>query len=94
VGRNISQLNPSFSATYRPYLAALGHLGRDQEIATIRRRFLALEPDFTIERFLTATPMERESDKAHYAEGLRLAGIRERDPPQPNAPIALRSGLG
>jgi DNA-binding SARP family transcriptional activator/TolB-like protein len=76
VGRNISQLNPSFSATYRPYLAALGHLRRDQEAATIRRRLLTLEPDFTVDRFLATTPMERESDKAHYAEGLRLAGIR------------------
>jgi DNA-binding SARP family transcriptional activator/TolB-like protein len=93
VGRNISQLNPSFSATYKPYLAALGHLRRDQEAATIRRRLLALEPDFTVERFLTAAPMERESDKMHYAEGLRLAGIRERDPPVANAPVILRPGL-
>lgn len=94
VGRNISQLNPSFSATYRPYLAALGHLRRDQEAATIRRRLLTLEPDFTVDRFLATTPMERESDKAHYAEGLRLAGIRERDPPAVNVPIILRPGLG
>jgi DNA-binding SARP family transcriptional activator/TolB-like protein len=93
VGRNISQLNPSFSATYKPYLAALGHLRRDQEAATIRRRLLALEPDFTVERFLEANPMERDSDKMHYAEGLRLAGIRERDPPAANAPIILRPGL-
>jgi tetratricopeptide (TPR) repeat protein len=93
VGRNISQLNPSFSATYRPYLAALGHLRRDQEAALVRRRFLALEPDFTIERFLNNTPMARESDRLHFAEGLRLVGIRERDPPVANAPIVLRPGL-
>ena len=92
VGRNISQLNTSFSATYKPYLAALGHLRRDQEAATIRRRLLELEPDFTIERFLLNNSMERESDKMHYIEGLRLAGIRERDPPAPNAPIILRPG--
>jgi DNA-binding SARP family transcriptional activator/TolB-like protein len=93
VGRNISQLNPSFSATYRSYLAALGHLRRDQEAATIRRRLLALEPDFTIERFLRSNSMERESDKMHFAEGLRLAGIREREPPEFNAPIILRPEL-
>ena len=46
----------SFSATYKPYLAALGHLRRDQEAATIRRRLLALEPDFTVERFLAKHP--------------------------------------
>jgi TolB-like protein len=93
VGRSISQLNPSFSATYRSYLAALGHLRRDQEAAIIRRRLLALEPDFTIERFLQSNSMEREGDKMHFAEGLRLAGIRERDPPVANAPIVLRPGL-
>ncbi len=93
IGRTVSQLNPSFTATYKPYLAALGHLHRDQEAATIRRRLLALEPDFTVERFLTNNPMEREADKMHYAEGLRLAGIRERDPPVANAPIVLRPGL-
>jgi tetratricopeptide (TPR) repeat protein len=93
VGRTVSQLNPAFTAAYKPYLAALGHLHRDQEAATIRRRLLALEPDFTLERFLTNNPMERESDRLHYAEGLRLAGIRERDPPVANAPIVLRPGL-
>jgi DNA-binding SARP family transcriptional activator/TolB-like protein len=93
MGQTVSQLNPSFSATYKPYLAALGHLRRDQEATIVRRRLLALEPDFTVERFLQTTPLERESDKMHYAEGLRLGGIRERDPPSANAPIILRPGL-
>ncbi len=94
LGRSVSQLNPTFSAGYKPYLAALGHLRREQEAATIRRRLLSIEPDFTVERFLRTSPMERESDRLHYAEGLRLAGIRERDPPMANAPIILRPGLG
>jgi hypothetical protein len=92
-GRAVSQLNPAFTATYKPYLAALGHLHRDQEAAAVRRRLLALEPDFTIERFMGTNAMERESDRLHYAEGLRLAGIRERDPPTANAPIVLRPAL-
>jgi DNA-binding SARP family transcriptional activator/TolB-like protein len=90
-GRSVSQLNPAFSASYKPYLAALGHLQRDQEAATIRQRLLAIEPDFTIERFLDATPMEREADRLHYAEGLRLAGVRERDLPVADAPAVLRA---
>ncbi len=94
MGRTVSQLNPSFSATLKPYLAALGHLGREQEAATIRRKLLTLEPDFTIERFMDTNPMERDADRLHYTEGLRLAGIRERDPPAANAPIILRPGLG
>jgi len=92
VGRMVCQINPSFTGSYKPYLAALGHLRFDQEAATVRRRLVAIEPDFTIERFIASTPIERESDRLHYAEGLRLAGIRERDPPVPNAPIQLRPG--
>jgi DNA-binding SARP family transcriptional activator len=75
LGRAVVQLNPSFSAAYKPYLAALGHLRRDQEAAEIRQRLLMLEPLFTMERFLENNPIERECDRVHYAEGLRLAGI-------------------
>lgn len=89
-GRNVSQLNASFSACLRPYLAALGYAGREDEIVSVRRRLMALVPDFSIERFLATLPNEREIDRQHYAEGLRRAGIRERTPPEPNAPIILR----
>jgi len=74
-GRAVTQLNPSFSGGYKPYLAALGHLGRDQEAAAILRRLLTIEPDFTIERFLSRSPLERSEDRDNYAQGLRLAGI-------------------
>jgi len=77
VGRAVSEMNPSFSATYKPYLAALGHLGRSQEAAVVRRRLLAIEPDFTLERFIATSPLERDADRDHYAQGLRLAGIPE-----------------
>ena len=79
VGRTVSEMNPSFSASYKPYLAALGHLRRTKEAAAVLRRLQALEPDFTIERFIATTPLERESDRLHYAEGLRLAGVPERE---------------
>jgi tetratricopeptide (TPR) repeat protein len=77
VGRSVSEMNPSFSATYKPYLSALGHLGRTQEATVVRRRLLAIEPDFTVERFIATSPLERESDRDHYAQGLRLAGLAE-----------------
>jgi DNA-binding SARP family transcriptional activator/TolB-like protein len=77
VGRAVSEMNPSFSATYKPYLAALGHLGRTQEATVVRRRLLAIEPDFNVERFVATSPLERESDRDHYAQGLRLAGLAE-----------------
>jgi hypothetical protein len=77
VARAVSEMNPSFSATYKPYLSALGHLGRTQEASVVRRRLLVIEPDFTVERFIATSPLERESDRDHYAEGLRLAGLPE-----------------
>jgi DNA-binding SARP family transcriptional activator/TolB-like protein len=78
-GRAVTQMNPWLTASFKAYLAALGHLGRTREADLARRRLLEIEPDFTIERFLATSPLERESDRARYAEGLRLAGVPERD---------------
>jgi DNA-binding SARP family transcriptional activator/TolB-like protein len=73
-GRSVTQLNPAFTGGYNPYLAALGHLGRKAEAATALRRLLAVEPDWTISRYMCRTPLEPKADRDHYAEGLRLAG--------------------
>jgi DNA-binding SARP family transcriptional activator/TolB-like protein len=75
VGRAVSELNPAFSSAYRVYLSALGHLGRTQEAEVVRKRLLALEPDFTIRRFLETTPFERSQDREHIVLGLKLAGV-------------------
>ena len=77
VARAVMEMNPSFSATYKPYLSALGHLGRLQEFAVVRRRLQAIEPNFTVQRFIATSPLERESDRDHYVKGLRLAGVPE-----------------
>jgi DNA-binding SARP family transcriptional activator/TolB-like protein len=74
VGRAVTQLNPSFSGGYKPFLSALGHLGLEQEAASVLRRLLAIEPDFTVERFLSKTGLDTAADREHYAAGLRLAG--------------------
>jgi DNA-binding SARP family transcriptional activator/TolB-like protein len=79
VGRAQTQMAPSLSAGFKPYIAALGHLGRTQEATVARRRLLAMEPEFTVERYILSSPLEREADKQHFAEGLRLAGIPETD---------------
>jgi TolB-like protein len=78
-GRAVTEMNPSFSAACKPYLAALGHAGRMQEASVVLRRLMAIEPDFTIERFLATTPIEQPANREHYAEGLRLAGVPEND---------------
>ena len=80
-GRMVVDMNPSFVTSHKLYLAALGHTRRLHEAAIVRQRLLLLEPDLTIERFLATTPLEREVDRAVFAEGLRLGGIPERDPP-------------
>jgi TolB-like protein len=75
MGRTVTQLNPSYSAGYKLYLAALGHLGHRQEAGIVLRRLLAIEPNVSIERCICTFPLERQADRDHFAEGLRLAGV-------------------
>ena len=77
IGREVRQMNPAFSAACKPYLAALGHLGAKSEADSVRARLLQIEPEFSIARFIAASPFERGEDREHYVRGLRLAGIRE-----------------
>jgi DNA-binding SARP family transcriptional activator/TolB-like protein len=77
IGREVSQMNPAFSAACKPYLAALGHLGHEQEAEAVRARLQEIEPDFSIARFSQGIPFERPQDREHYVEGLRRAGIKE-----------------
>jgi TolB-like protein len=76
-GRAVSEMNPSFSAACKPYLAALGHLNYRQEAAVVRRRLFSIEPNFSIRQFIRSTPIDRMEDREHYVHGLRLAGVPE-----------------
>ena len=78
-GRTATLMNPLLSAGFKPYLAALGHLGRRQEAAIALRRLFTVEPGFSVQRFLSTSPFARESDRENYAQGLRLAGVPESD---------------
>ena len=77
IGRGVSEMNPAFSAACKPYLAALGHLGLADEATAVRTRLMALEPGFSVRKFLAAAPFEKAEHREHYAEGLRLAGVPE-----------------
>jgi DNA-binding SARP family transcriptional activator/TolB-like protein len=77
IGREVSEMNPAFSAACKPYLAGLGLLGRSDEAEKVRQRLLSIEPDFSIARFLETSPFERDEDRLHYVAGLRLAGVPE-----------------
>jgi TolB-like protein/Flp pilus assembly protein TadD len=74
-GREVSEMNPSFAGSYKPYLAALGHLGHEQEAMIARKRLLAIQPDFTVRMFSARSPFSRSADLEHYVAGLRKVGI-------------------
>ena len=80
IGRGVSEASPTFSAARKPYLAALGHLGMQDELAAVRRRLLQLEPGFTVRRFLRTCPVEKPEHRDLYAAGLRAAGLPEVEP--------------
>ena len=76
-GRAVNELNPDYAPGCKAYLAALGQLGRHNEAAVVRRRLLAFEPGFCLDRFMAATPFEDTRQTERLADGLRLAGIKE-----------------
>jgi len=76
-GRRATALNPQLSSTYKGYLAALGLLGRTEDIGPAREQLLQLEPGFTVRQALARVPLQRQADRALYAEGLRRAGLPE-----------------
>ncbi len=77
IGREVSGMNASYVAAMKPYLSALGHARMNADAALVRARLLALEPGFSVGRYLAQSPLDRETDREHVAQGLRLAGIPE-----------------
>jgi DNA-binding SARP family transcriptional activator/TolB-like protein len=76
IGRRAIELNPGFSSSHKGVLVALGHLGRTAEAADLLGRLLVLEPQLTLQDAISRSPIQVPDDLAHYAEGLRLAGLR------------------
>jgi hypothetical protein len=77
LSRPLTKANPGFVNGYKPLIASLGHLGRDEEAKPYVDKLLALEPNFTVERFRQVYPIKYDSDREHYMKGLRLAGVPE-----------------
>ena len=76
-GRRVTKTRPEFVNGYKPLIAALGHLGRKDEARGYIQKLLSLEPNFTVERFGEVYPFKHNSDRDHYMQGLRLAGVKE-----------------
>lgn len=77
VGRRNVAANPDLVNAYKPLIAALGHLGRREEAAPYVEKLLALEPNFTVERFGKVYPIRKPEDRTRYMRGLALAGVPE-----------------
>jgi len=78
VGRRAVKANPQFTASYKPLIASLGHLGRPDEAKPYIEKLQSLHRNFTVERFAQTYPLQQPSDRERYCEGLRLAGVAER----------------
>jgi adenylate cyclase len=76
-GRRVVKMSPTFVNGYKPLIASLGHLGRGEEAKPYVDKLLALEPNFTVERFGQVYPIKYDCDREHYMKGLRLAGVPE-----------------
>ena len=77
-GRRVTKARPEFVNGYKPFLAALGHLGRTEEAKPYVAKLLSLESNFTVERFSQVYPFKHAADREHYMMGLRLAGVPEK----------------
>jgi tetratricopeptide (TPR) repeat protein len=78
VGRGAVKAKPEFSASYKPLIAALGHLGRRDEAKPYIEKLLSLEPHFTVAHFAKTHPIKRAQDRKRYMRGLLLAGVPAR----------------
>jgi DNA-binding SARP family transcriptional activator/TolB-like protein len=80
IGRSVTEMNPSFSSSLKPYLAALGHLGRMQECHLALERLMTIQPDFSLDAFAAGSPFERQEALDLVLAGLRGAGVPESGP--------------
>jgi TolB-like protein/Tfp pilus assembly protein PilF len=57
--------------------AALAQLGRIEDARIEARLFMADNPEFRIETFLNTQPFRNQTDREHFADGYRKAGVPE-----------------
>jgi hypothetical protein len=60
---------------YRWAITSLGHLGRIDEAKPCVEQYMHRYPDFTISGHRELLHFKRDEDRAHYLEGLHLAGM-------------------
>jgi tetratricopeptide (TPR) repeat protein len=82
---------PWYASTHRWHAVALAQLGRLDEATSALGEFLGLSPSYTLEIARHSYPFRRQSDLAHYLDGLRKAagGDRLHAAVTPNRPGGL-----
>ncbi len=72
------QANPQFPGGYRTLASCYGNLGRIEEAVIAVKKLQELLPQLTIKHLRARLPYFRKStDKEHYLDGLREAGLPE-----------------
>ena len=74
-GKKCISDTPGFTNGYKPIICCLGHLGKTEEAAFYIDQLSRLDPDFSIDQMDKVYPFKRETDRNHYIEGLRKAGV-------------------
>jgi TolB-like protein/Flp pilus assembly protein TadD len=75
LGRRAAVLNPTLSSTFKLLLSALGHMGAHDEAQQVRRKLLALEPDYTLAEATIRSTFRRPEDLALFRDGLAKGGL-------------------
>jgi adenylate cyclase len=75
--RKCRRANPRFIACLRMLAASLALSGDEEEAQLVGRELLAIEPSFTVSKFVAWYPLQRPEDLVRLAEGLRAAGLPE-----------------
>jgi adenylate cyclase len=75
--RKCRRANPRFIACLRMLAASLALSGDRAEAEAVAQALLAIEPSFTVSKFLAWYPLVRTGDLARLGEGLRAAGLPE-----------------
>ncbi len=79
---------PSFTNGYKPIISCLGHLGKTEEAAVYIDKLSQLDPEFGIDQVAKVYPFKRETDREHYIDGLRKAGVGQSVSRRPDPPVS------
>lgn len=73
--RKSNRANPRFIAAMRTLAAALALSGDEEGARAVARQLLAVEPSFSVGKFIEWYPLRRAEDLARLESGLRAAGL-------------------